>query len=330
MTDQSIPDKSVQGATGSSGEGVALICGSMAYDNIMSFDDRFGNHILPDKLDILNVSFLISHMRRQFGGCAGNIAHGLTLLGGRALPMATIGSDFAPYADWMDANGITRRCLKGIDDTLTAQAFIITDADDNQITAFYPGAMTFSHHNPISAAGDISLGIVSPDGRDGMVQHATELAERDVPFIFDPGQGLPMFQENDLLTFLEQASWVAVNSYEWEMLQARTGLSAAQVLERVRALIVTRGEKGSVIHTPKARIEIPALPVGQAVDPTGCGDAYRAGILHGLIQGMDWETTGRIATLMGSLNAQYVGTQNYRLTPDEIRERFKTAFGYSY
>ncbi|NNJ84777.1 MAG: carbohydrate kinase family protein, partial [Gammaproteobacteria bacterium] len=197
----------------------------MAYDSIMVFDDHFKNHILPDKLDILNVSFLISGMRREFGGCAGNIAYGLTLLGDPALPMATVGSDFFSYADWMDTNGITRRCLKSIDDTLTAQAFIITDLDDNQITTFYPGAMTFSHGNPIDTAENVVLSIVSPDGRDGMVQHAADLAERSIPFLFDPGQGMPMFYKDDLNTFIEQATWVAVNGYEWEMLRERTGFS---------------------------------------------------------------------------------------------------------
>ena len=269
-------------------------------------------------------------MRREFGGCAGNIAHGLTLLGGSALPMATVGNDFASYADWMDRNGVTRRYLKGIDDTYTAQAFIVTDLDNNQITMFHPGAMAFSHGNSVSAVEDITLGIVSPDGRDGMKQHASDFAERGIPFLFDPGQGMTMFQKEDLNIFLEQASWVAVNSYEWEMLRERTGFSAARVLERVQALIVTEGVKGSVIHTRQGCIEIPALPVARVVDPTGCGDAYRAGVLYGLSGGMDWETTGRIATLMGAIGVQYMGTQNYRFAQDDFKERFKTAFGYMF
>nr|VFK36855.1 MAG: adenosine kinase [Candidatus Kentron sp. SD]VFK40670.1 MAG: adenosine kinase [Candidatus Kentron sp. SD]VFK79619.1 MAG: adenosine kinase [Candidatus Kentron sp. SD] len=307
-----------------------LICGSIAYDNIMLFQDRFENHILPDKIRILNVAFQVSEMRREFGGCAGNIAHGLTLLGGSALPMATVGNDFASYADWMDRNGVTRRYLKGIDDTYTAQAFIVTDLDNNQITMFHPGAMAFSHGNSVSAVEDITLGIVSPDGRDGMKQHASDFAERGIPFLFDPGQGMTMFQKEDLNIFLEQASWVAVNSYEWEMLRERTGFSAARVLERVQALIVTEGVKGSVIHTRQGCIEIPALPVARVVDPTGCGDAYRAGVLYGLSGGMDWETTGRIATLMGAIGVQYMGTQNYRFAQDDFKERFKTAFGYMF
>nr|VFJ92923.1 MAG: adenosine kinase [Candidatus Kentron sp. H]VFJ93758.1 MAG: adenosine kinase [Candidatus Kentron sp. H]VFK00643.1 MAG: adenosine kinase [Candidatus Kentron sp. H] len=327
MTSQFIPDHPNFSEKDTA---AALICGSIAYDNIMAFDDHFKNHILPDKLDILNVSFLISGMRRQFGGCAGNIAYGLTLLGNLALPMATVGSDFTAYADWMDTHGITRHYLENIDNTLTAQAFIITDRDDNQITAFYPGAMAFSHENLVSTVGNVKLGIVSPDGRDGMKQHAADLAERNIPFVFDPGQGMPMFHKEDLNTFLEQATWVAVNGYEWEMLRERTGLSVAQVLERVQALIVTQGEKGSVIHVRKGPIEIPALPVKRVIDPTGCGDAYRSGILHGLLGSMDWETTGRISTLMGSINAQYIGTQNYYFTSDEIKDSFKIAFGYSY
>nr|VFK64780.1 MAG: adenosine kinase [Candidatus Kentron sp. UNK]VFK71231.1 MAG: adenosine kinase [Candidatus Kentron sp. UNK] len=306
-----------------------LICGSIAYDNIMVFRDRFKDHILPDKIHILNVAFQVSEMRREFGGCAGNIAYGFTLLGGSALPMATIGgSDFASYADWMDSNGITRSYLEAIDDAYTAQAFIITDSDGNQITIFHPGAMAFSHKNSIKVAEDVALGIVSPDSYDGMKQHASDLTEEGTPFLFDPGQGMAMFHKEDLDIFLEQASWVAVNGYEWEMLRERTGFSASQVLERVQALIVTQGAEGSVIHTRQGSIEIPALPVRQAVDPTGCGDAYRAGILHGLSNSMDWETTGRIATLMGAINVQYAGTQNYRFVPDDFKDRFEKAFGY--
>nr|VFJ71980.1 MAG: adenosine kinase [Candidatus Kentron sp. FM]VFJ72164.1 MAG: adenosine kinase [Candidatus Kentron sp. FM]VFK19384.1 MAG: adenosine kinase [Candidatus Kentron sp. FM] len=334
MTNPSVAHRSPPHKASPSGQdaGAALICGSMAYDNIMVFDDQFKNHILPDKLDILNVSFLISGMRREFGGCAGNIAYSLAALGGRALPMATVGNDFSAYADWMDTRGITRRYLEPIHDALTGQAFVITDRDNNQITAFYPGAMSFSHHNTVGATAgeDIRLGIVSPDGREGMIRHAAELAQRNIPFLFDPGQGMPMFGKEELNAFLEQATWVAVNGYEWEMLRERTGLSAAQVLERVQALIVTQGAKGSVIHTAKGQIEVPVLPVAEALDPTGCGDAYRGGILYGLLRGMDWETMGRIATLMGSINAEYMGTQSYRLTPDEIKERFTAAFGYSY
>nr|VFK43495.1 MAG: adenosine kinase [Candidatus Kentron sp. TC] len=305
-----------------------LICGSIAYDNIMVFQDRFENHILPDKIHILNVAFQVSEMRREFGGCAGNIAYGFTLLGGSALPMATIGSDFASYADWMDINGITRSHLKTIDDAYTAQAFIITDSDDNQITIFHPGAMAFSSRNSVSAVENVALGIVSPDSYDGMKQHARDLTERGIPFLFDPGQGMAMFHKEDLDIFLEQAYWVAVNSYEWEMLQERTGLSKTRVLERVQALIVTQGAKGSMIHTRQGPIEIPALSVRQVVDPTGCGDAYRAGILYGLSNSIDWETTSRIATLMGAINVQYAGTQNYHFTLDDFKDRFKMAFGY--
>nr|VFK58476.1 MAG: adenosine kinase [Candidatus Kentron sp. TUN] len=306
----------------------ALICGSIAYDNIMVFQDRFKNHILPDKIHILNVAFQVSEMRREFGGCAGNIAYGLTLLGGSALPMATIGNDFTAYADWMDANGVTRGYLKTIDNTYTAQAFILTDADGNQITMFHPGAMAFSHKNSVGAVQEATLGIVSPDGYEGMKQHARDFAEQDIPFLFDPGQGMAMFGKEDLNTFLDQASWAAVNGYEWEMLQARTGFSVKQVLERVQALIVTRGSEGSAIHTRQGCIEMPVLPVHRVVDPTGCGDAYRAGVLYGLLNGMNWETTGRIATLMGAINVEHIGTQNYHFTPGDFKERFKTAFGY--
>nr|VFK26429.1 MAG: adenosine kinase [Candidatus Kentron sp. MB]VFK30421.1 MAG: adenosine kinase [Candidatus Kentron sp. MB]VFK75213.1 MAG: adenosine kinase [Candidatus Kentron sp. MB] len=307
-----------------------LICGSMAYDNIMVFQDSFKNHILPDKIHILNVSFLVSEMRREFGGCAGNIAYGLTLLGDSALPMATVGRDFAPYADWMDTHGVTCRSLKIVDEAYTAQAFIITDSDNNQITMFHPGAMAFSHNNSVNTIEDVTLAIVSPDGFEGMKQHASDLAERGIPFIFDPGQAMTMFGKEDLDTFLKQASWVIVNGYEWEMLQERTGFSMAQVLERVRALIVTQGAQGSVIYTQQASLEIPALSVSPVLDPTGCGDAYRAGVLYGLSRDMDWEITGRIGTLMGAINAQNVGTQNYRFGVDDFKERFKAAFGYHF
>ncbi len=304
-----------------------LICGSYAYDNIMVFNDRFKNHILPDKVHMLNVSFLVPEMRREFGGCAGNIAYNLKLLGGEPLPMATVGTDFGPYAEWMDQCAIDRRHIKVIEGSYTGQAFITTDLDDNQITAFHPGAMAFAHRQRVEEAEGVRLGIVSPDGRDGMIEHAAQFAEAGIPFIFDPGQGMPMFDGDDLLRFIDQATYVTVNDYEMQLLQERTGLGPGEVAQRVEALIVTLGGEGSRIYTGGRCIEIPAARPERLADPTGCGDAYRAGLLHGLTEGMDWETTGRVASLMGAIKIEYHGTQNHRFDRDAFAARFEQAFG---
>lgn len=307
----------------------ALICGSIAYDTIMVFHDKFKNHILPDKVHILNVSFLVNSMRREFGGCAGNIAYNLKLLGENPALMGTVGTDFGPYATWLERCGISLEHVKTIDNTYTAQAFITTDLDDNQITAFHPGAMNLSHENQVTDAKNTSIGIVSPDGREGMITHATQFAETNIPFIFDPGQGMPMFDGDDLLTFVDQASWVTVNSYEAQLMQQRTGKSPHQLAERVQALIVTSGSEGSHIYAGNKRIDIPTATPNAVLDPTGCGDAYRAGILYGLMHDMDWETTGRIASLMGAIKVAQHGTQNHHFERGEFNARFKESFGYS-
>jgi len=306
-----------------------LICGSYAYDTIMVFPDKFKNHILPDKIHMLNVSFLVPEMRREFGGCAGNIAYNLNLLGENALPMATVGKDFINYAQWMDECGINRQYIKTIDDTFTGQAFITTDLDDNQITAFHPGAMSNSHENQVGDAEGIRMGIVSPDGRDGMIQHAEQFAQADIPFIFDPGQGMPMFDGNDLLTFVEQASWVTLNDYEAQLLQERTGKSAEEIASMVKALVITLGEKGSIIYADGKTYEIPTAKPEAVVDPTGCGDAYRAGLLYGLMHDYDWETTGRLAALLGALKVAKHGTQNHRFDKGLIDSLFKQNFDRS-
>jgi adenosine kinase len=305
----------------------ALICGSIAFDNIMVFGDRFKNHILPDKIHMLNVSFLVPQLRREYGGCAGNIAYGLKLLGDRGYPMATVGSDFGAYREWMATTGVPTDYIRVIEDALTAQAFITTDLDDNQITAFHPGAMQSSHLNRATDARDIAIGIVAPDGRDGMIQHARQFADAGTPFIFDPGQGLPMFGREELDTFVGQATWVAVNDYEWQMVQQKTGWSVRDVTARVQALIVTRGANGSLIHTRDGDLEIPSAKPRAVVDPTGCGDAYRAGILHGLLHGLDWQSTGRIASLMGAIKIETRGTQNHRFTREEFDRRLAENFG---
>ena len=298
----------------------ALICGSVAYDTILQFPDRFKSHILPDKIHILNVSFLVPDMRREFGGCAANIAYSLKLLGDRGVPMATAGHDFAPYRERMVAQGIPVDHIKVVDETFTAQAFITTDLDDNQITAFHPGAMQHAHLNQVSDAGPgMALGIVAPDGRQAMIEHAAQFAAAKIPFIFDPGQGMPMFGAEELKAFIAQARWVAVNDYEWGLLQQKTGFTVSDVTAQVEALVVTRGAEGSVIYTKGRTLTVPCAKPKAVVDPTGCGDAYRAGLIHGLLRGLDWETTGRVASLMGAIKIESRGPQNHRFTRSGVR-----------
>lgn len=308
----------------------ALITGSVAYDTIMVYPGRFQDHILPDKVHMLNVSFLVPEMRRNFGGCAGNIAYSLALLGADAAPMATVGLDFGPYQDWFDKNGIASDYVRKLPEHYTAQAYITTDKDDNQITAFHPGAMNESQRNRVPTDAGVKLGIVSPDGRDGMVEHAREFADAGIPFMFDPGQGLPMFDGDDLLTFIEQAEWLTLNSYEAELVRNKTGLSLDQLAERVAALIVTHGGDGSEIRTGGKRIEIDVAKPEAVRDPTGCGDAYRAGLVFGLLNEMDWETTGRIAALLGAIKVAQTGTQNHRVTAEQFAEQFVQTYGYSF
>ena len=303
-----------------------LICGSLAFDNIMVFPDRFKHHILPEQIHILNVAFLVPEMRREFGGCAGNIAYNLMLLGGSPTIMATVGDDAQPYLARLDALGLDRRHVRQIPGSFTAQAFITTDLDDNQITAFHPGAMAFSHLNKVEAAKP-TLGIVAPDGRDGMLQHARDFAAAGVPFIFDPGQGLPMFSGDDLMDFIGLADYACFNDYEAKLACDRTGRSLEQLASQLKALIVTRGGEGSDIYVDGRRIEIPCVQADQILDPTGCGDAYRAGLLYGIAQGYDWEKTGRLAAVMGAIKIAHRGGQNHQPTRDEIAARFEKAFG---
>jgi adenosine kinase len=306
-----------------------LICGSMAYDTIMVFKDQFKKHILPEQIHILNVAFLVPEMRREYGGCAGNIAYNLEMLGGHPLIMATVGDDFAPYASRLEKLGLSQAHLRHVPDSFTGQAFITTDLDDNQITAFHPGAMGMSHLNSVSMAKDITLGIVSPDGRNGMILHAQEFFDLDIPFVFDPGQGMPMFSRDELLTFIEQATYVTVNDYEAKMLQDKTGKTLSDIAKRVKALVVTLGGDGSMIYADGKQIAIPTPKPQAIVDPTGCGDAYRAGLLYGIQQDWDWPTTGRLASLMGSLKIANRGGQNHRYTRAELVELYAHHFGHS-
>ena len=304
-----------------------LICGSIAYDTIMVFGDRFKNHILPDQIHILNVAFLVPEMRREFGGCAGNIAYTMKSLGDDPLIMATVGEDYQPYAQRLDALDLSQDHVRQVKDSFTAQAFITTDLDDNQITAFHPGAMSFSHENHVADSSNVGLGIVAPDGRDGMLQHAREFSEAGIPFVFDPGQGLPMFSGDELMDFVNLADYVAANDYEAKLLQERTGKSVDELARLVKALVVTKGAKGSSIYTGGTRIDIPAVSPTDIVDPTGCGDAYRAGLLHGISNDFDWEMTGRLASLLGSIKIAQRGPQNHEITRESVAERFREAYG---
>jgi adenosine kinase len=303
-----------------------LICGSIAYDNIMVFRGRFREHILPAQIHILNVAFLVPELRRDFGGCAGNIAYNLKLLGSDPLVMATVGDDASPYYERLDRLGLSRDCVRQVSGTFTAQAFITTDLDDNQITAFHPGAMNHSHLNSITAGLGMTLAIVAPDGRDGMLQHVRELSQLGIPFMFDPGQGLPMFSGEELLDFVGRASYIAVNDYEGKLLEERSGRTLEQLAERVKALILTRGAEGSVIYTSGERFDIPCVKAVEEVDPTGCGDAYRAGLLYGIAAGFDWPKTGRLAALMGAIKIASRGGQNHSANRDEIARLFRQHF----
>ena len=308
----------------------ALICGSMAYDTIMVFQDRFKNHILPEQVHILNVSFLVPELRREYGGCAGNIAYNLKLLGADPLIMATVGKDFTPYSQWLAYCGISQDCIKVLGDNYTAQAYITTDLDDNQITAFHPGAMSYSNLNDVPVDRGIRLGIVAPDGRNGMIQHARQFAEAGIPFIFDPGQGMPMFNGEELLDFAELATWITLNDYEAQLMRERTGLSPEALAEKVEALIITKGANGSLIYAGGECLSIPAAKPNAAFDPTGCGDAYRAGLIYGLLEGLDWPTTGRIASLMGAIKVETYGTQNHSFTLHAFKERYRENFGHAF
>ena len=295
-----------------------LICGSLAFDTIMVFPDKFKHHILPEKIHMLNVAFLVPEMRREFGGTAGNIAYNLRLLEDNPLIMATVGDDFGAYHAWLDSNNISSAHIQKIANSFTAQAFITTDTDDNQITAFHPGAMNESYQNSVNDAKGVTLAIIAPDGREGMFKHAKECFDAGIPFLFDPGQGLPMFNGEELLGFIEMADYLAVNDYEAQMLQEKTGLDLETLASKVKALIVTLGANGSHIYADGQRFDIPPVKADIVVDPTGCGDAYRAGLLYGISRAWDWPTCGRLASVMGSIKIASRGGQNHKPTKAEI------------
>ena len=303
-----------------------LICGSLAFDTIMVFPDRFKNYILPDQIHILNVCFVNPELRREFGGCAGNIAYNLKLLGGDPLPMGTVGKDFSDYRQRLVALGISDEHILEIPELYSAQCSITTDQDNNQITAFHPGAMGEAHRNSVANANGVSLGIVAPDGKEAMIQHAHDFAAESIPFMFDPGQNLPLFSKDELMTFLDQATWCVMNDYESQLMMNTTGESINTLAQQVDALIVTRGGEGSVVYTDGDEIEIPTVNVDQAIDPTGCGDAYRAGLLLGLEKGWDWQTSGRVGSLIGAIKVQQEGTQNHQFSIDEFAQQYEIHF----
>ncbi|MEM7359459.1 MAG: carbohydrate kinase family protein [Pseudomonadota bacterium] len=307
-----------------------LITGSMAFDTIMVFEDQFKNHILPELTHILNVSFLTPEMKRFEGGCAGNIAYNLHMLGGDPVMMTTVGEDIGPYLARMEELGLVTDHITMIPGQFTAQMFATTDLDHNQINAFHPGAMNFSHHNKVSDVAGVELGIVSPDGRDGMIQHAQQFSEAGIPFFFDPGQGLPMFDGDDLNTFLSQATYAIVNDYECQMIVDKTGSSETELAAQVDAFVVTLGAQGSRIHVNGEVVEVASAPIGKAVDPTGCGDAYRAGMLFGLAKGLDWKQCGQVGALCGAIKIEHSGTQSHQFTVQAFAERYNSAFGEAF
>ena len=306
----------------------ALICGSLAFDTITNFPGRFAQQIMPDKVHMLNVSFLVPTMRREYGGCAGNIAYSLHLLGGQPLVMAALGNDGGDYLQRLQAWGLDTSQVLRADDTYTAQCMIITDQDNNQITAFHPGAMQLAHNTAVPAArGDIGLAIIAPDGRDAMLSHAAQLAAAKIPFVFDPGQGLPMFDGDELKSLVHAATALTVNDYEFGLMLEKTGWSEAEMAQAAGTMIVTRGAEGSQIHANGRVTTVAPVAIARAIDPTGCGDAYRGGLLYGLAEGWDWERSARLGSVMGAIKIESQGPQNHRPTRDEIADRFAGAYG---
>jgi len=308
----------------------ALICGSLAIDTIMQFPGKFGDTLLADQLHKVNVSFLAPTMRTEYGGCAGNIAYNLKMLGGDPRIVGVMGQDNAAYIERLHKLDISTANILIKQDAYNAQCFVTADVDNNQINAFHPGAMSYAHENPVANAGAARVAIISPDGDQGMLKHAADLAALNIPFMFDPGQQLPRFDGAQLIDFIDKATYVSANDYEIELLMDRTGLTLPDIASRLEALIVTRGEKGSEIYTGGQRIDIPAVEAEAVLDPTGCGDAYRAGLLFGITQGWKWETTGRLASLLGAIKIAHKGGQNHQLTAARIADRFEAAFGYRY
>ena len=289
----------------------------------MVFQDYFKNHILPDQIHKLSVSFFVPELKRNFGGTAGNIAYNLSLLNSDSILMATVGEDFSSYEKRLSRLDIVQDYIKEVTDSLTAQAYITTDLDDNQITAFHPGAMTQSHKNSINTITEnIDLAIIAPDGKDGMIQHASECIKKNIPFLFDPGQGLPMFDKDELMVFIDQAKYIALNDYELQLILDKTKITLKELSDSVDALIVTKGSQGSVIHSQNEIINIDAIPVTTPVDPTGCGDAFRAGLIYGIVNNFNWEKSGQLASVMGAIKINHKGGQNHTAQISDIEKLF--------
>tara|TARA_S200000501_G_scaffold377182_1_gene434597 strand:+ start:484 stop:1416 length:933 start_codon:yes stop_codon:yes gene_type:complete len=308
----------------------SLICGSLAFDLIMTFEGRFSDVLLPDQLHKINAAFLIPELKQEYGGCAGNIAYNLNILEEKPLIMATLGKDGHSYLQRLKKLDITTYCISIVDSLFTAQAFITTDLDNNQITAFHPGAMNESQKNKISDAGEVDIAIISPDGREGMLSHAEDCFKLGIPFIFDPGQGLPMFNKDELLRFIDLSSYLIVNSYESELLQEKTTLSKKQLSEKVKSLIVTHGKNGAELYLNNEHFIFPAIDVKEEVDPTGCGDAFRAGMIYGITNNLQWKTTMELSCLMGAIKISSQGGQNHKLNFDTVKAMFFKNFKYNF
>lgn len=308
----------------------ALICGSLAYDTIMVFPERFRDHILPEKMHILNVSFLVPHMRREFGGVAGNIAYNLKLLGGDPYPMGAVGDDFEPYQRHLDGLGISSRYIRHMTGEFTPQAFITTDHEDNQITAFHPGAMAHSHLNRVADTEGMKIGIVAPDGKEAMLQHSRDFPDQGIPHIFDPGQAMSQFNGEELRQFIRNADWIVMNDYEYQLLRERAGMDGQEIAQHVKAFMVTLGGEGSVLYENGEEHRIDSTGAVAIKDPTGCGDAYRAGLIHGILGGMDLLTACRIGSVMGGIKIEHEGPQNHRPSMQEIGDRFEATYGYRF
>ena len=299
-----------------------VVCGSLAYDNIMEFDGKFGDYILPDQIHILSVAFNVPRLRKEFGGCAGNIAYNLKLLGIEPIITATVGQDFDVYGSWLEKNGISKDAIKIIDNMYTAQCFITTDSNNNQLTSFHPGAMDEGHKNPISlTTNNIEMAIIAPDGKQSTIEHAEQLHEQSIPIMYDPGQGLPMFNKDEIEKIIELSDWIILNEYEANLISEITGKQLTHIARNLKAAIVTKGNKGSEIFVGDEPIFIEPIKAKKDLDPTGCGDAYRAGLIYGICNQMSWQQSGIIGSMMGSIKVANHGTQNHTFNVKAILEQ---------
>ena len=298
-----------------------VVCGSLAYDNLMEFDGKFGDYILPDQIHILSVAFNVPRLRKEFGGCAGNIAYNLKLLGIEPIITATVGQDFDSYGSWLEKNDISKDAIQIIDNMYTAQCFITTDSNNNQLTSFHPGAMDEGHKNPISLTDNIEMAIIAPDGKQSTIEHAEQLHEQSVPIMYDPGQGLPMFNKDEIEKIIGLSDWIILNEYEANLISEITGKPLKDIVKNLKAAVVTKGNKGSEIFVGDERIIIEPIKATKDLDPTGCGDAYRAGLIYGICHQMSWQQSGKIGSMMGSIKVASNGTQNHTFNVKEILEK---------